>query len=102
MTGPCNATSNPNVYDPSASPTANCNPEDIEAQIDTEQAALARDASIEFYLAYVPVECYTPNAATCTPDPTTGLGYAYQGIYETDDEIQQIIADNTADIVSGS
>lgn len=94
--------SNPN-YPPSESPTANCNPEDIEAQIDTEQAALAKDASIEFYLAYVPSECATPNNATpCAPDPSTGLGYTYQGLAEADDEIQQIIADNTADIVSGS
>jgi subtilase family serine protease len=86
----------------SAMPTPSCNPEDGEAQIDTEQAALAKDATIAFYLAYVPIECYTPNAATCTPDPSTGLGGAYQGLDESDDEIQQMIADNTVDIVSGS
>ncbi len=71
-----------------------CNPEDFEAQIDTEQASLAKDANVLFYLAYVPVECNTPNAATCSPDPTTGLGFPYIGLVEADDEIQQAIADN--------
>jgi subtilase family serine protease len=101
VTGPCSTSNSPYVP-PSESPTPSCNPEDGEAQIDTEQAALARDAKIEFYLAYVPVECGTPNAANCSPDPSTGLGYDYQGLAESDDEIQQIIADNTADVVSGS
>jgi subtilase family serine protease len=96
VTAPCGG---PNA---STMPTPSCNPEDGEAQIDTEQAALAKDATIAFYLAYVPIECFTPNAATCTPDPATGLGGAYQGLAEADDEIQQMIADNTVDIVSGS
>ncbi len=73
-----------------------CNPEDIEAQIDTEQAALARDANILFYLAYVPVERYDPNVNNCAPDPNTGKGYAYEGIGEDDDSLQQAIADNDA------
>jgi subtilase family serine protease len=101
VTAPCSSSSNPNLP-PTDSPTPTCNPEDFEAQIDTEQATLARDATIEFYLAYVPVECNTPGAASCSPDPNTGLGYAYQGIDEADDEVQQIIADDTADVVSGS
>jgi subtilase family serine protease len=101
VTAPCNSASSP-FSTPSESPTSTCNPEDLEAQIDTEQAALARDATIDFYLAYVPVECDTPGSATCAPDPTTGLGYDYQGLAESDDEIQQMIADDTVDVVSGS
>jgi len=95
VTAPCNGpSSNPNVP-PSESPTTSCNPEDGEAQIDTEQnAAMARDATVNFYLAYIPVECDTPGSASCSPDPNTGLGYAYQGLIEADDEIQQAIADN--------
>jgi subtilase family serine protease len=101
VTAPCAASSNP-YYPPSESPVPGCNPEDFEAQIDTEQASLARDATIDFYLAYVPGECNDPTTNTCTPDTTTGLGYAYQGLAEVDDEIQQMIADNNVDVVSGS
>lgn len=93
VTAPCTTSSNPNLS-PSESPTATCNPEDGEAQIDTEQAALAKDAKIAFYLAYVPNECNDPSGTPCAPDPQTGLGYAYQGLAESDDEIQQAIADN--------
>ncbi len=101
VTAPCTDSSNPNL-DPSESPTATCNPEDGEAQIDTEQAALAKDARIAFYLAYVPNECGDPTQQSCpsAPDPNTGYGYAYQGLAESDDEIQQAIADNTADVLS--
>jgi kumamolisin len=101
VTAPCTASSSP-FASPSESPTSTCNPEDLEAQIDTEQAALARDATIDFYLAYVPAECDTPGSASCAPDPTTGLGYDYQGLDESDDEIQQMIADDAVDVVSGS
>lgn len=79
-TGPCNA------------PLPGCNPEDVEAQIDTEQAALARDANILFYLAYVPTECSTPGQATCAPGG--GLGVPYIGLNEDDDSLQQAIDDN--------
>jgi subtilase family serine protease len=71
-----------------------CNPEDLEAQLDTEQAAaLANDATINFYIAYNPSECFGPcdNGAT----PTQQLG-----IDEADDEIQQAIADNASDVIS--
>lgn len=68
-----------------------CNPEDLEAQLDTEQSSsLAPDATINFYLAYNPAECFY---AGCPP--ALGIG-------ETDDELQQIVNDNVADIVSGS
>lgn len=72
-----------------------CNPEDIEAQLDTEQSSsLARDSSVLFYLAYNPNECYTAGQCTHNP-PTPALG-----IGEIDDELQQAIADNAADVVS--
>ncbi len=72
-----------------------CNPEDAEAQIDTEQALLAPDAETDFYLAYVPDECGSPTVSTCPPNPATGYGYAYIGLSEADDSIEQAIADNT-------
>jgi subtilase family serine protease len=103
VTAECNGpASSPIGLPPSESPTPQCNPEDYEAQIDTEQATLAPDANVEFYLAYVASECNTAGSNSCAPDPSTGLGYAYQGLAISDDEIQQIIADNTADVVSGS
>jgi len=73
-----------------------CNPEDAESQLDTEQAAtLAPDANVLFYIAYNPMECYGPCGATGSvpPSPQIGLGLS-------DDEIQQAIADNRADIIS--
>jgi subtilase family serine protease len=60
-----------------------CNPEDGEAQIDTQQtAALAPSASILFYLAYV-------------PDDGPAIG-----ISENNDEVQQALDDNNADVIS--
>jgi len=68
-----------------------CNPEDFEAQIDTQQtAALAPSASILFYLAYVPNETCSGN---CNLGPQIGIS-------ETNDEVQQVIQDNNADVVS--
>lgn len=91
----------------SISPTASCNPEDVEAQIDTEQTALlAPGANIEFYLAYNPNDYCNGSTspgdgnnvapATCPP----GSGLSAQGLLEPDAEIQQAIADNTADVLS--
>ena len=75
----------PPVTAPCSGSLPGCNPEDIEAQIDTEQAgSLGYDANILFYLAYV---------------PQAGLGPAI-GLNESDDEIQQAIMDNTADVLS--
>jgi kumamolisin len=69
-----------------------CNPEDGEAQIDTQQtAALAPSANILFYLAYVPNE-------TC--NGTCGPYGPELGISEVDDEVQQALNDNVADILS--
>jgi pseudomonalisin len=73
-----------------------CNPEDGEAQLDTEQvASLAYDANVLFYIAYNPNEA---NCATCSGSSSGPV----LGINLTDDEIQQAIADDTADILSMS
>jgi subtilase family serine protease len=79
VTGPCNG------------PLPGCNPEDVEAQIDTQQsAALAPTANVLFYLAYVPHETYG----------TTHDFGPREGIQEVNDEVQQAINDNMADILS--
>jgi kumamolisin len=73
-----------------------CNPEDGEAQLDTEQvASLAYDANVLFYIAYNPNECAQ---VSCAP----GSGSGALGIQLTDDEIQQAIADDQADILTMS
>jgi subtilase family serine protease len=83
-----------------------CNPEDGEAQLDSQQvAALAPGATELFYMAYNPLICLTPNGnyaktnkdGTCTkPD----FHYPLIGIQLADDSIQQTIADNKADTMS--
>jgi subtilase family serine protease len=71
-----------------------CNPEDIEAQLDTEQSAmLAPDATVNFYIAYNPDECYGTCSAQNTPSQA-------EGIEEADDEIEQAIADDKSDVIS--
>lgn len=86
-----------------------CNPEDGEAQLDTEQVAgLAPGANVNFYLAYNPSECVNPNTGSVDPPATTNpltctapdVVYPLEGIQLTDDEIQQAIADNTADALT--
>jgi subtilase family serine protease len=85
-------------------PLPACNPEDFEAQLDTQQsAALAPSANVLFYLAYVPKECNDPaypQNGQCGPGETD-FG-PQEGISEVTDEVQQIINDNVADVVSGS
>ena len=79
VTGPCNG------------PLPGCNPEDFEAQIDTQQtASLAPTANVLFYLAYVPHETFG-TAHDFGPE---------EGISEVNDEVQQAINDNQADILS--
>ena len=110
VTGPCPGTGAGGVSpvglpisDPtqgsSTSPTAGCNPEDEEAQLDTEQTAgLAIDANVKFYLAYNGTGCLAapnPVGAGCI-----GPGSASQGLGLADDELQQAIQDNGADILS--
>jgi kumamolisin len=79
-----------------------CNPEDIEAQIDTEAvASLAPGSQVLYYLGYAPGYCVdargnlspAPCASGTTPYPLLGLDVA-------DDEIQQVIADNRVDVLS--
>jgi len=97
----------PPVTDPNAPGCANqnvsaptdfttCNPEDLEAQLDTEQASgLAPDANVLFFIAYNPMECGGPCGATGSSPPTQEMG-----IDLTDDEIQQAIADGRSDVLS--
>ncbi len=94
VTGPCTSAS-------SASPTSTCNPEDGEAQLDTEQtASLAYNSSVQFYLAYNPNDgCPTETIGSPCP---AGAGIPAQGIYETDEEFQTVIDHDTADVVSMS
>jgi kumamolisin len=75
-----------------------CNPEDTEAQLDTEQAAtLAPDATVAFYIAYNPMECYGVCGASGSLAASQQLGLS-----ESDDEIQQAISDNKSDVISMS
>jgi len=88
---------NPNAPACLTSPSdlTKCNPEDIEAQLDTEQAsALAPDADVLFYIAYNPNECFSSG-----PCPA-GSGINDMGLDLSDDEIQQAIGDNKADVIS--
>ena len=102
VTAPCNTSGAPG-FDPSDSPSLGpplCNPEDGEAQLDTEQTAeLAKDATVEFYLAFNPNDgCGAAIGTACAP----GTGFPAQGLLETDEELQTIIDHNTADVVSMS
>lgn len=86
VTAPCNS-------EYTASPSATCNPEDGEAQLDTEQqAGMAPGATVNFYLAYNDEDC---SYYGCPPSAT-----GVEGIYLVDDEIQQMIADNLVDAIS--
>jgi subtilase family serine protease len=103
VTAPCSAAV-PNVL-----PT--CNPEDGEAQLDTQQVALlAPGSSVKFYLAYNASDCYVFFPNPCAPAPTPpatpikggNYGQPQIGLIEGDAEIQQAIADNNADVLSVS
>jgi subtilase family serine protease len=94
----------PPVTAPCGGSLPTCNPEDVEAQLDDETVAgLAPGATTLHYLAYNPNDCWqtSPNPqnnTVCAP----GQGFPAIGIAESDPEIQQIIADNTADAVNMS
>lgn len=83
-----------------------CNPEDGEAQIDTQQAAtLAPGSTVKFYLAYNADDCYTFFPNTCatappSPDPNGNYGAPQIGIVESDPEIEEAIGENSADVIS--
>lgn len=79
-----------------------CNGEDGEAQLDVQQAAsLAPGATVDFYLAYNAADCNTNYPTPCATSGTNA-GVPLIGIAEADPEIQQVIADNTADVISMS
>ncbi len=83
----------PPVTAPCKGTLPSCNPEDGEAQIDTQQtAALAPTATVLFYLAYVAHETFGTS-------PPHDFG-PQEGISEVNDEVQQAINDNQADILS--
>jgi subtilase family serine protease len=89
VTKPCNGSA--------VSPSATCNPEDGETQLDTEQlASLAPDANLRYYLAYNPNDACGTIDTTCPP----GAGIPLQGLGEIDAELQTAIADNHADVLS--
>jgi subtilase family serine protease len=92
----------PNATSPNCTGSLpSCNPEDGEAQLDVQQSAtLAPGATVDFYLAYNQ-DC---NTGFNTPCPTTGSNVSAPeiGLVESDPEIQQVIADNVADIISMS
>jgi subtilase family serine protease len=94
VTKPCFS---PSSLPPAISPTATCNPEDGETQIDTEQVAgLAYDANIHYYLAYNAADGCGAVATTCPP----GTGIPLQGLGEIDAELQTAIAENQSDVLS--
>lgn len=98
VTAPCDA-SYSSVSD---FPSPTCNPEDGEAQLDTEQTAgLAPGASVLFYLAYNPADC-KPSGGTnpCTAQGGPPDAAGAQGLAVADDEIQQAISDDRADVLS--
>jgi subtilase family serine protease len=80
-----------------------CNPEDGEAQLDTQQAStLAPDATVYFYLAYNAADCENIQFPNSCPTTGSNAGQPEIGIAESDPEIQQVISDNEADVVSMS
>jgi subtilase family serine protease len=90
LTGPCTSAS---PYEPSAT----CNPEDVETQLDTEQvASLAPDANLRYYLAYNPNDGCGLVGVECPP----GAGIPLQGLYEYNAELETAIADDRADVLS--
>jgi subtilase family serine protease len=77
-----------------------CNPEDSEAQLDTQQAAtLAPGASVFFYLAYNAADCSGITYPSPCPSAAADAGPEI-GIDESDPEIQQAISDNQVDVLS--
>jgi subtilase family serine protease len=92
----------PPVTAPCAGSLPGCNPEDIEAQVDTETAAsLAPGSNVLFYLGYAPGYC-VDGSGNITPAPCTNgeTPYPLLGLDVSDDEIQQVIADDRVDILS--
>jgi kumamolisin len=77
-----------------------CNPEDTEAQVDTEAAAsLAPGATVNFYLGYDPSVCEDTQGAIVA-GPCGAQEQPLEGLTVSDDEIQQVIADDSVDVLS--
>ena len=77
-----------------------CNPEDGEAQLDTEaSASLAPGATVDFYLGYNPSYCETASGSVVSGPCGSGQ-QPLEGLPLSDDEIQQAIADNVVDTLS--
>ncbi|HTU70523.1 MAG TPA: protease pro-enzyme activation domain-containing protein [Candidatus Baltobacteraceae bacterium] len=98
----CNYTGNPNE---GLNNYAACNPEDYEAQLDTESvASLAPGATVLFYLGFDSYCIYASGADAgdlyAPPCAAGDTPQQYEGIQIADDEIQQAIADNKADALS--
>ncbi len=90
----------PPVTPPCATSLPACNPEDGEAQLDTQQAStLAPGSNVLFYLAYNAADCsnvsFPGTCAANAPDYGPEIG-----LIESDPEIMQAIADNQADVLS--
>jgi subtilase family serine protease len=94
----------PPVTAPCNGPLPTCNPEDGEAQLDSESvASLAPGATTLFYLAYNPNDCvYSPHGPTFGKPCPPGQGMPEEGVGLTDPETQQVIADNVADVITQS
>ena len=108
VTAPCNQPSPPAGFSFPIANYATCNPEDGEAQLDTESvASLAPGSIVAFYLAYNDGICVNTAGSFAMPTggstcPSGDVLYPEEGIQLTDDEIQQAIADNKADAISMS
>jgi kumamolisin len=90
----------PPVTAPCNGDLPDCNPEDGEAQVDTEAvASLAPGSNVFFYLGYDPAFCLASNG-TVVAGPCNIVEQPLQGLILSDDEIQQVIADNAVDVLS--
>lgn len=92
----------PPVTAPCTGSLPTCNMEDLEAQLDTEAvASLAPGSNVLFYLGYAPAYCVDPKGnLTPAPCATGTTPYPLLGLNVSDDEIQQVIADNRVDVLS--
>lgn len=89
--GNCSVTENPGMN------PAYCNSEDVEAQLDTQTiASLAPGSNVLFYYGYWTTGNECPNSSYWWQY----CGYTLAGLQATDAEIQEIIAQNQADVVS--
>lgn len=87
--------------DNTTKPLPGCNPEDGEAQLDTQQVAtLAYGSSVSFYLAYNTNDCGKVSFPNPCPTSGSNAGTPQIGLSEADPEIEQAIGDDKADVIS--